>query len=391
VTRRDLFLALPALSRAAAGRPLILLSEEEAVRIAKSAAPAQLERIRAAARRAMSRGPWSVTFHRPKGPPAGPHDFFSEGPYWWPDPKNPDGPYIRRDGVVNPGRFIENDRDLEQMSEAVMWLGLAAWLLNDRAAIERAREILRVWFLDEKTYMNPNLEFGQAIRGINWGRGIGIIDSRPFQWCVAGIRLLERANGGGLPENAGLRNWFARYVEWLTASRKGIEERNNGNNHATWWTAQVASYSVFCGNEAAEMDAYRHYREVLVPTQLKPDGSAPREEARTKSLGYSVMNLEAFSMICHIAQRRGHDLWSFSTPQGAGLARSVEYLAPFILEPARWTKPQITPFNPQHSYLLGLAGMGLKRTEWVRAQRRLLDPASPWLALVDLLITGPQP
>ena len=37
--------------------------------------------------------------------PAGPQDYYSEGDYWWPDPANPGGAYIRRDGRSNPDKF----------------------------------------------------------------------------------------------------------------------------------------------------------------------------------------------------------------------------------------------------------------------------------------------
>ena len=36
----------------------------------------------------------------------GPQDYYSEGDYWWPNPKDPKGPYIRRDGETNPNNFI---------------------------------------------------------------------------------------------------------------------------------------------------------------------------------------------------------------------------------------------------------------------------------------------
>ena len=46
----------------------------------------------------------------------GKHDFYSEGPYWWPDPANPDGPFIRKDGLRFPGRFQDHDSDLRNFS-----------------------------------------------------------------------------------------------------------------------------------------------------------------------------------------------------------------------------------------------------------------------------------
>ena len=73
-----------------------------------------------------------MTSHRPQGlkVDAGPNDYFSEGPYWWPDPNNPAGPYIRRDGEQNPDRFLGNRRDLGSMCEAVLALGIGAYALE---------------------------------------------------------------------------------------------------------------------------------------------------------------------------------------------------------------------------------------------------------------------
>jgi hypothetical protein len=113
----------------ATGPDFLLVSTNEAEAIREAIArrdPAIAEpadRLRRAADGAMKAGPWSVTLHRPKNTPAGLHDFFSEGPYWWPDPDNPGGPYIRRDGEVNPDRIVENDKHLDDLGEAVLRLG----------------------------------------------------------------------------------------------------------------------------------------------------------------------------------------------------------------------------------------------------------------------------
>lgn len=364
--RRDL---LWATAPFAAPEPdLILLSSDEAARIKPALAALRDKWI--------ARGPWSVTFHRP-GPlsKAGPHDFFSEGPYWWPDPRNPKGPYIRRDGEVNSDRFTANDNHLSDMSEAVFALGAAAFYLNDKQTAERARRILDVWFLDPKTLMNPNLEFGQAIRGVTEGRGIGIIDTRPLIWCAAGIAHLAACFPS--PQDKPLRAWFASYLDWLTVSKKGIDERDNGNNHSTWWAAQTAVYARLCGDRAAEAATCRLALGTFIPKQFKPDGSAPAEEARTKSLGYSIMNLDGFTLLARISGKP--ELWN-------SLARPIAYLAPFVLDPSRWTRPQISPIGHNRGYFLGLAGLHSKRREWIEAQLRLGLPSNTWGALLAALL-----
>lgn len=67
-------------------------------------------RILAAAETFLSEAPVTVTASRSPRSAGGAHDFFSEGDYWWPDPANPDGPYIQRDGQTNPSNFVEHRR-----------------------------------------------------------------------------------------------------------------------------------------------------------------------------------------------------------------------------------------------------------------------------------------
>jgi hypothetical protein len=56
---------------------------------------------------ALQSGPWNVIFERPAGfkVDAGRMAMSAKVPYWWPDPKNPNGPYINRDGHWTPDRF----------------------------------------------------------------------------------------------------------------------------------------------------------------------------------------------------------------------------------------------------------------------------------------------
>jgi hypothetical protein len=389
---RRQFLALTGAGFAMAAEspsPLLFFAPEEGRKMREFATKdtAVQQKIRRLGERAMKDGPWSVTYHRPAGVDAtvGPNDYYSEGPYWWPDPKNPKGPYIRKDGERNPERFMGNRGDIGSISEAVLALGMNAYFLNDAASAQRAAKVLSVWFVDPKTRMNPNLEFGQAVRGHNTGRGTGIIDTIALIHCAIGASL---AGASAKLDLSGVRQWYADYVKWLTTSEKGLDEKKAGNNHATWWTAQVAAFSTFSGDVAVRRVAYAHYRDWLVPSQVQPDGSCPREEERTASLSYSTMNLDGYSVLCRLGQLDGENLWKYKTSKGIGIEKAFYYLMPFVLDPAKWTKQQISSFQAGGTVYLGLAGLGLPSPELVGAYRKLPRSGGAWVQLVDLLIAS---
>ena len=147
------------------------------------------------------------------------------------------------------------------------------------------------------------------------------------------------------------RKWFQDYLRWLTTSDYGINEKRAGNNHASWWTAQVAAVADFVEDDVQQKAAFTYYRDHIFPRQIKPDGSAPREEERTRGLWYSAFNLEAFATICRIAQLRGLDLWSVQAKGGATIATVIEYLQPYLADPKKWTKEQVADFATTASTL----------------------------------------
>lgn len=367
---------------------LLLLDSEDAERIRSSLDPAHRKIFGQLAEKALHAGPWSVTYHRPAGglTNAGPHDYFSEGPYWWPNPANPNGPYIRRDGQRNPGRFMDNRRDLESMSVSVLALGIGAFFLDKPGCLQHAERILTVWFVDPATRMNPNLEHGQAIRGITEGRGTGLIDTVSLIRCVQGLVLLEAAVGLGTSLMNGLHQWFAGFLRWMTASKKGLDEKRSGNNHATWWAAQIAAYASFLHDDSALRMAFDDYRTYLIPSEIRSNGSCPREEARTNSLSYSCFNLDAFSVLCRIAQARGVDLWRFVAPNGGSVAKACDYLLPFVLHPDTWRHQQIAPFKPDGIVFPGLAGLGLRSRKLLDAYGTLPHATSAWDQLINVAV-----
>ena len=371
-----LFVLLGALR---AESPYLLISEAEAKAMRSS--PALHEKIRALCEHEMKGGPWSVTYRRPEGLQIRPNDYYSEGPYWWPDPKNPKGPYIRKDGERNPNRFDKNRRDLGDMANAVLALGMGAWLFDDSRYAGRAAKLVNTWFVDPSTRMNPHLNFGQAIKGHNDGRGAGIIDTVSLIYAAQGLALLERSGKWNATDAEAARKWFAAYLTWLNTSKNGLDEKKAQNNHGTWWTSQVAAFAAFSHDKEMQRMAWERFYKQLVPVEIQPDGSCPREEARTNSLSYSTMNLDGFSILCRLAEQDGKNLW-----KGTTLEKSFFYLKPYVLEPSKWKKQQIGAYKADGTFFLGLAGLGLKSNELLNAYTSLPRADSAQVLFFDFLI-----
>jgi hypothetical protein len=372
--------------------PMTLVSEEEAEPIHSAIIRKEawtqdsVRRLRAEAERRLKEGPWSVTADRPKGMELDPHEYYSEAADWWPDPGNPTGPYIRHEGQANPIRFLGNRNALDAMCDAVFTLGTAAFLLDDVRYAQRAAHLISVWFLNPKTRMNPALEHARAVPGINTGSSDGVMDGRVFIRAIQGMEFLAQTPSWDPREQAAVRRWFAEYLQWLTHSATSEEERRSGNNHASWWTAQTAAVATFVEDHPATQMAFNFYRDRIFPRQIRADGSAPREEVRTRSLANSALNLEAFTMICRIAQVNGVDLWDVRARNGATIATVIDYLSPYLSDPHKWSVEPIADFQAEGLYSLAFAGMGLKKPEYVALYHKLEKPEGAWLSLVDLMV-----
>jgi hypothetical protein len=331
-------------------------------------------RVLRAARQYLSERPVTVTASRSPRSAGGPHDFFSEGDYWWPDPQNPTGPYVQRDGMTNPDNFVEHRRALMRLSVQVPALA-AAWKLTKDARYARHAALhLRAWFLDPATLMNPSLQYAQAIRGRTKGRGIGIIDTIHLVEVARAIEVLEASRAFSPKELTGVKKWFADYLQWMTTGANGIDEREAKNNHGTCWVMQVAAFAHLVGDDELLDYCRARFKTVLVPGQMAADGSFPQELRRTKPYGYSLFNLEAMATICRILSTRRDDLWKFELADGRGMRKALEYMAPFIRDKKRWPLRPDVMYDaewPMRQSSLLFAGLALGRPDYLELWKRL--------------------
>ena len=283
--------------------------------------------------------PATVTAAQSKRSAGGSHDFFSEGDYWWPDPKNSDGAYIQKDGMTNPDNFVEHRKFLMKLSVQVPALAAAWKLTQDRKYADHAATHIRAWFVDESTRMNPNLQFAQAIHGRFTGRGTGVIDTIHLVEVARAIPLLMQAKALSTVDLETTKKWFADYNVWMTTSRNGTDERDAKNNHGTCWLMQVAAFAQLTADNKLLNYCSDRYKTVIVPGQIEPDGSQPLELRRTKPYGYCLFNLEALATVCRILSEGDENLWNFHTADGRGIRKAIEYMYPFIKNKAAWKNP----------------------------------------------------
>lgn len=291
---------------------------------------------------ALQQQPVTVTAQTSPRSAGGVHDFFSEGDYWWPDPDNPVGPYIQKDGMSNPDNFTAHRHAMIRFSQIIGALASAYKLTGDKKYAEQALLHLKAWFTDPETLMNPNLQYAQAIKGRVTGRGIGIIDAIHLMEVAQGVLVMQHA----IKEEdlKGVKAWFAQYLGWLTTHPYGKDEMNAENNHGTCWVMQAATFARLTGNKEIMNFCRDRYKNVLLPNQMAADGSFPRELKRTKPYGYSIFNLDAMVMVCQILSDKDNDLWKFRTSDGRTIKKGITYLYPYTADKSKW------PYRPDVMY-----------------------------------------
>lgn len=259
-----------------------------------------------------------------------PHDYVSYSPYWWPNPHTKDGlPYLRKDGVRNKEQVKKGDAaGFQKMVQAVVLLALEFKQTKDINYAKKAVKFLQVWFLEPDTLMNPNVNHGQMIIGKNQGSESGILELRYMISLVTAVPLLQNAGVLNTKFDQKLKIWFTKYYDWLISSNISRQAAVKLlNNHGTWYDAQVAAIAIFLGKTQDAKKILEAVKEKRIARQIKSDGSQPLELERSKSLTYSLFNLQALFVLATLAEQVGIDLWNYQTKDGKSIQKAYKFVS----------------------------------------------------------------
>ncbi|MEG3181366.1 alginate lyase family protein [Sphingomonas sp. LT1P40] len=318
-----------------------------AIKAALPGDPALTEAYRgliARADQALARKPGSVMDKRTIPISGDRRDYLSIGPYWWPDPANPKGPYVRRDGQVNPERDTNRfDRTaLGRMASDADALGLAYFYSGDRKYADKAAAVIRAWFITTETAMNPNMNYAQAVPGRENGRAEGVLDTSAFIAVIDAAGLIGPTGALTADEIKVLESWFSRYIDWMRSSPNGKAEAAARNNHGVWYDAQIARFALFARRPDVAMHTVDAFPKDRIARQIEPTGALPHELARTRSFHYSLYTLQAAYHVADSAACLGVDLYGYADPKGRSLRKATDFVAPYRGRQAEWRYKEMT-------------------------------------------------
>jgi beta-galactosidase len=350
-------------------------------------------RILKAADAALRLEPITITKYHSTLSQGGTNDFYSNADYFWPDPTKPDSlPYINRDGESNPHNFWQHRMAMRDLRDAVAALAAAYKITGDDRYATKAAALLRVFFLDPATRMNPNLQYAQAVPGSSPGRSWGIIDGLHLIEIPPAITAMEQSPAFPPELISGLKQWFHEMADWMMTSKNGRAEAAAKNNHSVAFWLQIACYARFTGDEAKLAECRRQFKEVFVPNQMAADGSFPLELHRTKPYGYSIFQLDNMVTLCQVLSTPKDDLWTFELPDGRGIHKAMAFLYPFLADKSKWPfKPDVQAWDAWPARQPGLlfAGLALQEPAYLALWKKL--PADPTDTEVrrNMVITQP--
>jgi hypothetical protein len=280
----------------------------------------------------MKLGPFSVVDKTLLPPSGDKHDFSTLGRYYWPNPKTSDGmPWIRQDGKTNPDYYNGTVGDSERfihLVDCVVALSRAYYLTDQEKFADRAALLLRTWFIDPATKMNPNARYGGRFPG-NWdGVCYGIHGTRELMDIADAIGLLHNSTAWKPADQTAMSDWFSQYVAWLTTSDLGKEEgkQEKNNNHGIAWDCLVARLAIFSGKTDLARQILEEAPTKRIATQIEPDGKMPLELARAEPWDYTRYALEFLFKLSTLGDFEGVDLWHYQSHDGRSIRVAFDYL-----------------------------------------------------------------
>jgi hypothetical protein len=297
------------------------------------------DRVLEAAAHYLTQSPTPLTTFPCPRSPGTPHDYYSEAEDYWPDPSNPNGPFvIHSSGPSNSDAFTAHRDALLNFSICVPALTAAFVLTGEERYAQQAVNHLRAWFIDSATRMTPSVIYAQTICPAKTGRFEGVIEAVHLAEVVQCLLFLNNSEALTESDHIVLKKWFAEYFEWLNTSRLAGLARDNKSHHGSSWLLQAAAIAHLTqvADDAPLTNLRHQYKSSTIRAQIVANGTFPRELSTPNPYRNSLFNLDMFAGICVLLSTRFESVWDYELQDGPGMRTVIARLYPFILDRGTW-------------------------------------------------------
>ena len=256
------------------------------------------------------------------------HNYESLGCYFWPDPDNPTGPYIAKDGLINPEYKEYDYPTLMEMHKRCINVAKAFYLMpNEMKYYEWFCRQIDAWFINEDTRMYPNFDYCQFCKNKNGNRGnaCGLIDSRLLTDINESVRTVNGIRPIGKARLKAYKKWMSDFGIWMTKSENGKMASTFTNNQGIVYDTTLSDIYILNGK-------MKKARKVLercgarIEQQIDGEGRQPEELVRSRAYYYSIYNLSHIIDFISLANSINIELPRVTTKA----KHATEYLLKFV-------------------------------------------------------------
>ena len=272
-----------------------------------------------------------------------PHDYCSIAPYGWLDENDPSGSYSTIDGVVNPERNDYDRLKLKELADRLQQFSVAYYISENEVYYNSFVNNLTTWFVDTLTYMTPNFEYAQVLRGKddNKGRPYGLVEMEDFTRIIESIYLINNVRLLDEEIVSSLQLWFTSFLNWVVNSRQWEIQSKSNNNIVTGCNVALLEMSLFTGNKKNAKQIVENNKNSILK-QIDDEGKQSAELRRTKAFGYSVYNLRKIIDFALITDQLGYKFYKNNQRK---IDAAFEYLLQFVGNYDTFPYQQINDFD----------------------------------------------
>lgn len=317
--------------------PVILMKNKANIESDQALFSAKKDLIKAAENILSTKKTYSVSFKKQIPPNGTKNDYYSLARYYWPDKSKRNGqPYVYIDGKVNPEiDDIPDHGMVANLSSDIYILGLAYFFSDDERYVEWINDLVRVFFIDTKTRMNPNLKYAQWIKGRNKNSNV-TIGAVSFVKLIDGIQLVSNSRSINKDYLSSLKGWFGEFSDWILSQKALDNERYANNNTGIYYTVQITTYSLFAGRENFAKSFFEQQSKRIIDEQIDEGGILKNELKRAKPWDYVSYTVTALDYLVELSERLSIPLSQYRNSNGQGVDKVFEWLKPYAKGGKKW-------------------------------------------------------